>query len=71
MIQYLTFLFQSEPNEHKEMTELTLEALQHFMLENGCKVKSSDAIEFFRLNFGGKDSDLSKYLFKWYSPYLV
>ena len=56
----LTFLFRSEPNEHKEMTELTLEALQHFMLENGCKVKSSDAIEFFRLNFGGKDSDLSK-----------
>ncbi|KAL5267073.1 hypothetical protein ACHWQZ_G004192 [Mnemiopsis leidyi] len=48
------------------MTELTLEALQHFMLENGCKVKSSDAIEFFRLNFGGKDCDLShnKDLFK-------
>ena len=42
------------------MTELTLEALQHFMLENGSKVKSSDAIEFFRLNFGGKVNDLSK-----------
>ena len=50
------------PNGQTKMAELTLEALQHFMLENGCKVKSSDAIEFFRLNFGGKDSNLSKYV---------
>ena len=44
------------------MAELTIEALQHFMIENGCKVKSSDAIDFFRLNFAqGKISDLSGY----------
>ena len=42
------------------MAEVTLEALQQFMIENGCKVKSSDAIEFFRLNFAGKISDVSK-----------
>lgn len=46
------------------MAEITLEALQHFMLENGCKVKSSDAIEFFRQNFAGKPGDQGKFLSK-------
>ena len=42
------------------MAEPTLEALQHYMIESGCKVKSSDAIEFFRLNYAGKVSDVGE-----------
>ena len=44
------------------MVEPTLEALKQFLIENSCKVKTSDAIEFYRTTYADKAADHSKFL---------
>ena len=40
--------------------DLTREALQYYLIENGCKVSQGDAVEFFRVNFAHRVNNFGK-----------
>ena len=41
--------------------DLTREALQYYLIENGCKVSQGDAVEFFRVNFAHRVNNFGRY----------